>query len=391
MQQKPTIIQRSFFLFAIFLSLLFIYEFYLFHSEWNRHSLVEDFNKSQIKKHQTQSAYPSMSTLTYLSLYSQLKDTEQKLLPLSGFPYSHTIVCKEEEELEYFSDRYGFNNKDSNWDFLTIDAAFIGDSYIQGYCVRPEHHFISLLSPYYQILNLGLFGSGPLSELGILHEFAAIKKPQYVFWTYMSNDLTEDLPSEETHPLLFPYLFNKSQNLLNSKDPLLKVQKAYFTLLEQADSAFSFKSFFTLQKTRAQILNFFLKLTRNSLVRNNGQADYLQTSPINWSLYGQVLNKALILTKNWNGKFIFLYLPDPEQWNPDHQRKINLFKQNLFSLVQELGIEILDFSEVLKKEKNPLELYSVFNGQYGHFNSKGQELLSHYLKQYLEKNMSSPQ
>ena len=53
-----------------------------------------------------------------------------KIFPLSGISSSETISCNENGYYSiYQSDRYGFNNPDSEWDNKEIEYLLVGDSF----------------------------------------------------------------------------------------------------------------------------------------------------------------------------------------------------------------------------------------------------------------------
>ena len=55
---------------------------------------------------------------------------------LGGISNRYTIHCNENGYWStYNSDRYGFNNPDSEWDKKSIDFLLIGDSTTRGACV----------------------------------------------------------------------------------------------------------------------------------------------------------------------------------------------------------------------------------------------------------------
>jgi hypothetical protein len=83
---------------------------------------------------------------------------------------------------------------------------------------------------------------------------------------------------------------------------------------------------------------------------------------------------------------VFLYLPESGHWHPQRQAKAEDFKIKLFNVVQEVKMRVLDFTPILKdKSSNPLGNYSVFSGQYGHYNSQGQKVLADFLTDRLNK------
>ncbi len=384
--------KKTFILLLIFLLFLLALEFYLKSTSWSKLKII--------KKSSTNAVVPSLSPLTYrLSQYrlqkfktvSGLKianhkpvpfqSTLENLFPLSGIPKAPTIVCKEEEEFSYISDRYGFNNPDEIWDKPTIDIAFIGDSYVHGYCVQPKNHFIHLLSNTQNILNLGLYGSGPLSELAILLEYASFKKPKVVVWTYMSNDLTMDLIEEQKNKSLLNYLNLQTQSLRTRTSEISEIQKSLLDsqFKKYSEDSTSFLELLNFPHLRANLATFFLKKMRLPLTLNAQNTDYTNKDPINWLLFKQILITANKITSEWGGHLVFLYLPDAGQWVPQHKKSVIALKNKLFQIANKENISVLDYSPILENTQNPLVYYSVYNGQYGHYNKQGQDLLFHFL------------
>jgi hypothetical protein len=59
-------------------------------------------------------------------------------LPLGGIAYRTTVGSNETDRWAiYPSDRYGFNNPDSEWDATKLEWLLIGDSYTEGVAVQP--------------------------------------------------------------------------------------------------------------------------------------------------------------------------------------------------------------------------------------------------------------
>ena len=57
-----------------------------------------------------------------------------------------TIYCNENGYFSnYFSDRYGFNNPDNEWDKKQIDYVLVGDSFTHGACVNRPYDIASNL------------------------------------------------------------------------------------------------------------------------------------------------------------------------------------------------------------------------------------------------------
>ena len=99
---------------------------------------------------------------------------QNKILPLSGVSNSKTIHCNENGYYSiYLSDRYGFNNPDSEWDEQEIEYLLVGDSFTHGACVNRPNDIASVLRTLSKksVLNLGYDGDGPLIEYVALREY----------------------------------------------------------------------------------------------------------------------------------------------------------------------------------------------------------------------------
>jgi hypothetical protein len=165
------------------------------------------------EKHSDLSLVPALTVHHHLAARAQ-PELDSSLIPLAGHRYKSTLLCREDSgDVTYLADRFGFNNPDEVWDKPKIDLVLVGDSYVQGWCVKPAMHFVSKLrEQQLAILNLGLLGSGPLSQLGALLEYADDKKPGAVLWFYVLNDLFQDLSAEINSPLRI-YLTGETQSL----------------------------------------------------------------------------------------------------------------------------------------------------------------------------------
>ena len=96
------------------------------------------------------------------------------IVPLSGLPNAMTIACHENGYYNiYQSDRYGFNNPDTEWDGKEIEYLLIGDSFTQGACVNRPYDITSVLRKLSNksAINLGISSSGSLTQFASLREY----------------------------------------------------------------------------------------------------------------------------------------------------------------------------------------------------------------------------
>ena len=112
------------------------------------------------------------------------------MLPLGGVSNTKTIYCNENGYYSiYQSDRYGFNNPDTEWDKKKIEYLLIGDSFVHGACVNRPNDISSVLRTKYNksTLNLGYGGNDSLIQYATLREYlnSNVKKVIWVFLKVM--------------------------------------------------------------------------------------------------------------------------------------------------------------------------------------------------------------
>ena len=272
------------------------------------------------------------------------------LLGLAGISKAKTIYCNENGYYSiYQSDRYGFNNPDTEWDSKEIEYLLIGDSFAHGACVNRPNDIASVLRHYSKknVLNLGQGGNGPLIEYATLREYLP-PNTKNVLWLYFEGNDLLDLENELKNIILNRYLNNQ-----NFKQDLKFKQ----TQVDQFLTTFIEKE--SIHNTE------LIKFIRLSNIRNLLFAQQPPPPLPPLSELKVILNLANKLVENNNGKLYFIYLPLFEK--NSKSLKID-FKQQIQKIVVDLGIEFIDLNEeIFKKEKNPLKLFAVG----GHFNVEG--------------------
>jgi len=302
-----------------------------------------------------------------------------EIYPLSSISNVNTLFCNEGEPRTYMSDRYGFNNKDSIWE-KEIDVILIGDSFVQGSCVENKNNISSKLKKYSKknVLNLGFSGSGPLIELGILKEYAAIIKPDYLFWFYYEgNDMMDDISLLKSD--YSKYLdSNYKQGLINRQkeiDMMLKnIANQKIDEYENNNKSQTSNSFFSSIK----LFNI-----RYSISRLFNKTSFTETSKI-FKKFEKIIELTKSEVKNWNGKIIFVYIPD---WSRYHLKQENNddfhLKKQVLEIINKKKIEIIDIDREFSKSDNPLEYFSS-KYKHTHYNKSGYDLISKKLSEYIK-------
>ncbi len=310
------------------------------------------------------------------------------LLPFAGISNQKTIMCNESGKYElYDSDRFGFNNKDSIWD-QNPEIVLIGDSFTHGFCVNNEKNLASNINKYSskKVLNLGYMGSGPLSELGILNEYAKNFENKIFIWNYFETDI-RNLSREKNIELMLKYLNEDfSQNLIKKQKILDKELKNYFQKIikTKEKKKNQFKEFLKFYQIRLLISNFLPQKYRiagpfESKVKkeNNKFFDELV-----------ILEKILLVVKkkmiNNNNKLLFVYLPQYDSVK-SNEANILLDKTRIFNILKKLDINYLDtYEEVFLKQDDPLSLFPMALS--GHYTDEAYNLLAEKITQSLKLN-----
>ena len=76
--------------------------------------------------------YPNL-TVQIIPKHYAINHQDKNFMPLSGLSNTKTLFCNEEGYYSMFeSDRYGFNNPNTEWDKNEIEFLLVGDSFTMG-------------------------------------------------------------------------------------------------------------------------------------------------------------------------------------------------------------------------------------------------------------------
>jgi len=351
---------------------LYLFEGYLTIKEFkknNNKTIKETLYKSDTGK--------DWDKRTKFQIYNELKILNNKIalsippgrniknsefFPLSGISNTKTIHCNENGYYSiYFSDRYGFNNPDQEWDKKEVEYFLVGDSYTHGSCVNAPNDIASNLRKLSgkSVINLGYSGNGPLIQLATLREYlkSDVKKVLWIY--YEGNDLYE-LNQELKNNLLRKYINNLyfSQNLLLNQN---KIDAFLSSLLSKEiksrinNSKFNFLSFLKLHNIRH-------KSSKNK-------------KPASLTEFKKIISLAKEFTNKNNTQLYFVYLPSYSSFN---LKKDNKNYKSIRNIINELNIPFIDiYKEILKNQKKPLK-YFPFELE-GHYNVEGYIEISNIL------------
>lgn len=358
---------------------LYLFEAYLstLSREQDHKKRVELINKSG-KKYDTRRPFEIFKDLkknnkdiSYAVTPTYFSKKRFELFPLSGVSRRHTILCNENGFYAIFkSDRYGFNNPDSEWDKDRVEYLILGDSFGIGSCVNRPDDIGSLLRSLSKksVLNLSYSGSGPLLQYIALREYMN-KNINKVIWLYYEGNDLSNLDFELNEEELKSYLsdLNYSQNLKEKQQKIDEISNnAILNQIEKIE-----KNHQVNEKNFSRELIYFLKLTKFRTMFGIKRPREIQPE------FKQIISLAKDLTQKYSAELYFVYLTSYNRYRIHHDRKnsSDITRLQVKKIINNLDIPFIDLhTELFEKELNPLELFPM--GLSGHYNKKGYDKIS---------------
>ncbi len=292
------------------------------------------------------------------------------IFPLSGVSNSQTINCNENGYYSiYQSDRYGFNNPNTEWDKKEIEYLLVGDSFTVGACVNTPNDISSILRTLSNksVLNLGQIGNGPIIEYATLREYLDNNVQKVLWFYYEGNDLW-NYKNEKNNNILVNYLnnLNFTQNLKlkqNEIDHLSikKINESMADIQQEYTNIFDISIIFIrLDKIRTLLSNYLPENQQQFFF--NQKLTNFETIEIK-----KIFKLSKELVEKNNSKLYFVYLPHYHRYKMNYDNNnYNLIK----NIVSELNISFIDIhKEVFEKNKDPLKLFPF--EKVGHYNVEG--------------------
>ena len=343
--------------------------------EWDRREKLEVVTELRERGHE---AYPLAYPYTILHDYLDQGNTDalHKLLPLGGISNVTTVACNETGRyLIHDSDRYGFRNDDTAYANRDHRVLLIGDSFAYGECVQPGEDVAGRLRERgYNVITIGMGGSGPLLELAALEEYGRQLKPEIVLWMYVEGNDLHDLRYEYTVPILRQYLEQDfSQGLVHRQVEIDEFWKKTVQQREKEREKQEQSREYLSLSTRATKL---ITLSNIRFVLGLSHHHFLEEEAP--SRFGPILEKAKRRTASLGGKLYLVYLPGYQSFvrSPPPSRA------QIMLLAEQLKIPVADFYAFLRDHGDPLNFYPQNHGfRYGHYTVEGYELLAELIEQ----------
>jgi hypothetical protein len=328
---------------------------------------------------QGENAWPNIGPQAYID-NNGIDFNGSKIFPLGAISAAHMVLCNESGHFStHHTDEHGFNNPKGLYQ-QDIDVLIVGDSYAHGACVDEGQDIASILRKLgtSKVLTLASGGIGPLIELATLSEFGKYLKPKTILWFHSEGSDLADLESEAHSTFLLNYLNdNFSQNLFNSQKNADAALVQYLNVNGQQLEALA------LQPPLKPSLKSVIKLSalRNQLMLNREKASSFNSPK---GLFETVIVTAKRRANQWGSKFVFVYVPSYDRFQSKNisafdQRQ---FKNEIFEIMKNNHIEVIDLTPLLTKQPDPLELFPL--KMVGHYTPEGYELISNYIFEKLQ-------
>ncbi len=349
---------------------LYLFEIYLLSTQYNQNNI----SKYKLNKFK-EVTNKNYDTRSKIEVYRELKKNEDRaavtvypftninkkkdFFPLSGLSHANTIYCNENGYFSsYKSDRYGFNNPDSEWDKNEIEYLLLGDSFTHGACVNRPYDIGSALRVISgkSVLNLGYAGNGPLIEYATFREYMRPNIKKVIFLYFEENDLF-NLHNELSNKILKKYLddTNFSQNLkLRQKDVNLNaIEQINQTIKSGSEISSKIK---------------FIKFLKLRNLRNLIKGTSIP-KPAPDAQFKEILKQIKKITIKNKSEFLFVYLPEIKGTNSNYTGdSYNMIK----NILKDLDIKFIDMQKVFFNSKNEPKEFIPFLFDSGvHYNKKG--------------------
>ena len=334
----------------------------------------------------------------YNSTFSVFKTFKEALLKNSIIPFrgpinNRSVSCA--EDLNYTlinNDKFGFKNTNSIYK-QKINTAILGDSYAEGLCVNNSNDIAgNLIQKKINTINLGVTGSGPLTTLAILREYGNFFKPKNSIYLYFEGNDLDDLNWEKKNDQLLKYLNNsyKLDYINNYKYIEIFLKEAEKESIKIARLRLSTGNYDkAIQKKKINLIKEHLKdIIELNHLKNIIKFNILNNQNIQYDLnfLYDVVERMNIETKNWNGDFIFVYVPTWSRYFTSHSKEVpkQKLKDEILKNIELKGIKTIDLTDFFDSTENIKQFFPL--GYLGHFNSNGYKKIAEIVIKELDIN-----
>ena len=340
----------------------------------SKSDVVMDLRKNGIE------VYPAV----YPSLHNNIPINGKNIIPIGGISRVRTIFCNENGEYtDYESDEYGFHNPKGLYNFSKLDVGIVGDSYVQGACVKSSESIPALIRAQFpKTLATAMSVNGPLRNLASLKEYLGDQKPRVVLWFFSNSNDFSDLKSERANPVLMKYLTSKGDFKQNLKDKQEEIDE-YYKVFINKQLASIYGSGGVARSVVNRLFLFNVRELVESKIANALEKPGLKSNEGEHQLFLEVLTEAKRYVSEWNGKLIVVFVPSQNQYL-SNQGDRHISNEEFIKLVQSTEVPVIDLYALVKSQPNPEELFAlgIINS---HFNAKGYRIVTDYINRVIKE------
>ena len=326
-------------------------------------------------------AWPAVYIGNHWQGRSLFRDTLYPLASISGVT---SVMCREASYVVYRSDEHGFTNPPGQWRMTQAELALVGDSYVMGWCVRPQDSFAAAIrARHAATIVLGHGASGPLTQLGQMREYLGPLRPRHVLWFYYEENDLPDLTAEQANRLLARYLEPGFTQRLAGRQA--EVDQRLRTFSVQAESAASRRA-----STRAAAAPrggagraAWSILTLGHLRR---RLTALRQPPpplrpcCDLPLLRRVMGAMQATVAGWGGDLAVVYLPSEYRLAGRPMRPGERAGDRVVAIADSLGVAVLDLRPVLGRYGSARDLFVY---QDAHFTVRGHRAVATLVLDFL--------
>lgn len=282
---------------------------------------------------------------------------------LSGFPHTEVILCSREGEvIEYRADRFGFNNPDEIHDAGPIEVVLLGDSFAEGFCLRPGEDLTARLrAEGLAAASLGIRGNGPTMELATLGRFGPALRPKHVVMAFFEGNDWDNLQKELGDPWLRAAL-EPDAAFGTAAAGAESARRALAGLRERTNGATV--SLADLFRRRETLRNFVALQQTGTLL-----GLIYPKVPKDIPAYGDVLARTKSIAESWGGGLTLVYIPRVDRFVGalPVDRAFDQLRRKVLAAAADAGVPVIDLREAMRDLPNPAALY----GEDAHFSAAG--------------------
>jgi hypothetical protein len=334
-------------------------------------------------------AWPSIDASHHTEPANALEINGVPVVPLApGVSDVTTIFCNESGAwVTYEADEHGFNNPMGSHDPDGVDVAVVGDSYVHGWCVPYDQTVVGRLRKRFPgALSVGIEGSGPWVQLGIVREYLLPVRPTVVVWAFYEGNDLRDFVREASNERLRRYLEPDFSQGLATRQPEIDaaLRAEVLELKAEAEQAAArSRQSRAMARSRRNSLAGWIRLTELRSRLNSLGDERFPGHPFEAEQFVQVAAGLKDAVESWGGTLLFAYVPSRRRFA--EPATANPHKPAILEAIQNLEVPAIDLTTALSEHPDPLALFP-FRVE-NHLTAEGYDLMACTLMEFIETHL----